>query len=317
MSSIAIITDAACDLPARFIEDNNIFILPFNVITQEGAVIDNATPSGKLALYASHIKGKSQDFAQTAVLPAHEIESFFFQRIVLHFESAIFISVSASRSEMFAQMQSAWNQMSVKAYQLRRDNGMVGNFKLYVIDSNSMGPGQGLLAYAAVAAVKASQQFDQVVRFIEKTRRTIFTYAVAEDLLYAYTRAKSKNEKSITWSKYALANVLNLKPILRFHMGKSGTVGRGHGFNGALAQVLEHIETALRNNQVLVNMINVSYSGDLQDIESLPEYLRIKAVAAKRGVELMLSHMSVTLAVHIGEKALMIGFATESSDWNS
>jgi DegV family protein with EDD domain len=316
MSSTAIIVDAACDLPASYIAQNNIFVLPFNVITKAGAVIDDGTVHCKLALYASHIKGKSQDFAQTAVLPSHEIESFFFKHIALKFDSAIFISVASSRSEMHKTVRDAWNDMTVNAYSLRRNNGLDGAFDLRIIDSNTLGPGQGLLTYAAVAAIKASKNINKIVEFIEKTRSTIFTYGVPDDLLYAYTRAKSKNENSVTWGKYVLGNALNLKPIVRFYDGDSASVSRGRGVSGAFEKITAHIENKLRNNKIRIDMINVSYSGDLQEFETSSKYLQLKAVAQQCGVNVFLSHMSVTLAVHFGEKAVMIALGALTSDLN-
>jgi DegV family protein with EDD domain len=315
MTSIAIIVDAACDLPASFIQQHNVFVMPFNVVTDSACVKDDGLPQTKLRLYKSHIINKTLDFARTDILLPNEIESFFFEHIVFNYDSAVFITVSASRSEMFSTMQSTWKHMSIKCFQLRREKGLQANFNLEIIDSGTMGPGQGLLAYAAVAAVKTGGSITDVVHFVQKIRGTIYIYGVASDLLYAYTRAKAKNENSITWGKYALASTLNLKPILRFHDGDSTTVGRGRGFDGAFKQITSHLRKKLAQG-LRVNRINVSYSGDLVDIEQSSDYIDLITSAKKCGVAILLSNMSVTLAVHIGEKAIMVAFCAESSDFS-
>jgi DegV family protein with EDD domain len=316
MTSIAIIVDAACDLPASFIQQNNVFILPFNIFTKSACLKDDALPETKLRLYKSLIHNKTIDFAKTDVLPSHEIEQFFFENIVFNFDSALFITVAASRSEMFQTMQSAWNTMSVKCFQERRIRDLSGNFNLHIVDSGTMGPGQGLLTYAAVAALNKTSDVNEVLRFLKAISSTIFTYGVASDLLYVYTRAKAKNEHSITWGKYALATSLGLKPVLRFHLGNSTTCGRGRGFDGALLKVIEHLKLKLEQG-LRINLVNVSYSGKLEDIESSSIYLALVGYAKNCGVEVMLSLMSVTLAVNIGENAIMVAFATESSDFNA
>jgi DegV family protein with EDD domain len=316
MSSIAIIVDAACDLPAAFIQRNNVFVLPFNIYTESSCVLDDALPATKLWLYESHVRNKTLDFARTDVLSDREIESFLLDKIVFNFDGAVFISVSASRSEMFKTMQSVWNNMSITCFQERRARELTAHFNLKIIDSGAMGPGQGLLAYAAIAATKKSNNIDEVARFLKSVSNTIFTYAVASDLLYAYTRAKAKNEHSITWGKYALATSLGLKPVLRFYQGNSTTVGRGRGFDGALSKVIEHLKQKLKQG-LRINRINISYSGDLNDIELSNDYLALVGFAKNHGVDVMISHMSVTLAVNIGEKAIMVAFASESSDFNA
>jgi DegV family protein with EDD domain len=315
MKPIAIIVDAACDLPASFIQQNNIFVIPFNIFTNDGCVKDDALPQSKLRLYKSHIVNKSLDFARTDVLLENEIENFFLDHIVFNFDSAIFITVSASRSDMFKTMHSAWKNMSIKCFQLRRQKGLTAPFNLQMINSGSMGPGQGLLTYAAVQAVKNGRDINDAIKIVKALRTKIFTYAIANDLLYAYTRAKQKNENSITWSKYALASALNLKPIMHFYAGESTTVGRGRGFEGALSKVIAHLKLKLKEG-IEINQINVSYSGDLKDIEESNDYLTLVGAAKTYGVEVMLSHMSATLAVNIGEKAIMLAFCAESSRFN-
>lgn len=315
MTSIAIIVDAACDLPDSFIQQHNVFVMPFNVLTSNGCVKDDGLIQTKLRLYKSHVINKTLDFARTDVLLPNEIETFFFEHIVFNYDSAIFITVAASRSEMFNTMQSTWKHLSIKCFQLRREKGLQANFKLEILDSGTMGPGQGLLAYAAVAAIKTGGSITDVLHFVQKIRGTIYIYGVASDLLYAYTRAKAKNENSITWGKYALASTLNLKPILRFYNGDSTTVGRGRGFDGAFKQVAIHLKKKLTQG-LRVNRINVSYSGNLSDIEQSSDYLELVESAKRCGVIVLLSHMSVTLAVNVGEKAIMIAFCAESSDFS-
>ena len=310
MTKIAIIVDAACDLPAAFIAENKLFVLPFNVLTADKSVLDNGTPQSKEALYQSHIRNKSSDFATTAVIPTYEIESYFYQHIVFKFDAAIFISVSASRSLMFEQMQQAWTGMAVSVFGQRQKQGLSGKFDCHIVDSKNMGPGQGLLAYAAVAALKVSQDVQQVLQFVERTRDTLFTYGVADDLLYVYTRAKQKNENSITWGKYTLANVLNLKPILRFHAGQSSTVGRGRGFEGALEQVVSHVQAKLVASDVRIALINVSFAGDLEVFMQSQQWKRLEHIAMLHHVALFLSHMSVTLAVHVGADAIMLAVSS-------
>jgi DegV family protein with EDD domain len=310
MSSTAIIVDAACDLPESLLKHEHLYILPFNILSGTSVVLDDGDFNCKLSLYDTHLRGKRPEYASTKVLSEHNITTFLNSHVLFKYDSAVFITVSSSRSEMFKTMQALWHKTALACTEERRKKGLNPYFQFEIIDSKTIGPGIGLLAYAALAAVKQQKSAAEITHFVDKTARTVYAYGIASDLLYVYTRAKLKNENSINWGSYTLGNLLNIKPILGFRLGESANVGRARGFDKAWKKVVWHLRTRMATG-LRIHVVNISYSGDIAQFENNIDLLRLKASAAKRGVTVLLSQMSLTLALHIGQDAVMVAYSSD------
>jgi fatty acid-binding protein DegV len=124
---------------------------------------------------------------------------------------------------------------------LRRDNGIKAGFELEIIDSATLELGQGLLAYTAALLRESNYSLLDLKSKLMNLRCSVFIYDIPDDLLYMYTRAKEKNENSITWGKYTLATMLSLKPIIKFNFGESVAISRAKGLDKGIAKILEHL----------------------------------------------------------------------------
>ncbi len=206
--------------------------------------------------------------------------------------------------------------MAVRCFQIRRDNGLRGNFKFEVIDSRNLGPGHGLVAYATTAARNAGKTFEQITPFVKNSCSRVYTYGYISDLLYVYTRAKARNEQTITLSKFLAARILGLKPILKFHDGNSSIVGKASTLVNAFEQLCTHLKTKLRQG-LLIDTIIASYSGTLTDITQLPQYASLEQLAKQLGVRIMLTKMSVAVAIYLGEKAFLISYSADESTFSN
>jgi fatty acid-binding protein DegV len=317
MKKIAIIVDAACDLPLELVDNDCVFILPFNIeiISSKICAKDDGKEMTKLSLYDSHIYNKSADFARAVSISPHEVEIYFFEHILLKFDGAVFLSTSSARSDVLGVVQTAWTEMSVKAYQFRRDNHLEGNFLFHCVDTKTIGPGCGLLAYVALEASKKIEDLDKFLNYVDQQTSRIHIYGVATDLLYAYTRAKFLNEHHITWGKYALSNILGIKPILGFRNGSLSTVGRTKSFELGVQQINQHLLLMLKQG-LRVDLINASFSGNLNDLYEAADFSLLQKKCRKYGVKLNLCQMSTTVALHSGVGTFMAAFCAESSRFN-
>jgi fatty acid-binding protein DegV len=197
---------------------------------------------------------------------------------------------------------------------LRRDNGIKAGFELEIIDSATLEPGQGLLAYTAALLRESNYSLLYLKSKLMNLRRSVFIYDIPDNLLYMYTRAKEKNENSITWGKYTLATMLSLKPIIKFNFGESVAISRAKGLDKGVAKILEHL-TQKVNSGLLIKAVIISFSGDLNKIKSLLEYNQFRDYAKQLNVDLVLCKMSLTIAINLGENAFMAAFAAESSQF--
>ncbi len=312
MKKIAIVVDAGCNLPSDFISKYDIIVVPFHISTQHGYLIDDQNPQTIDAMYERHLRDKSDDYAKSIPLLSDELESFFLEKVVLQYDQAIFLTLASSRSLMNKNITDAWFGISTKCFKLRRDNGIKAGFELEIVDSASLGPGQGLLAYSAALLRENNYSLLDLKSKLMNLRRSIFIYGIPDDLLYMYTRAKQKNENSITWGKYTLAAMLNLKPIIKFNFGDSVAISRAHGIDKGIAKILEHL-TQKVDSGLYIKAVVISYSGELNKIKLLATYDQFLDYAKQRNVDVLLCKMSLTIAINLGENAFMAAFAAESS----
>jgi DegV family protein with EDD domain len=315
MNKIAIIVDAGCNLPSEFIDKYDIIVVPFHIATQHGYLIDDQNPQAIDALYERHLRNKSDDYAKSIPLFTDELETFFLEKIVLKYDQAIFLTLASSRSELNKNISDAWFGISTKCFKLRRDNGLRSGFELEIIDTATLGPGQGLLAYTAALLRENNYTLLDLKSKLMNLRRSVFIYGIPDDLLYMYTRAKAKNENSITWGKYTLATMLSLKPIIKFNFGESVAISRAKGLDKGVAKILEHVTEKIEHG-LFIKMVVLSFSGDLNKIKSLIEYNRFLDFARQRQVDVMICKMSLTIAINLGENAFMAAFAAESSQFD-
>jgi DegV family protein with EDD domain len=315
MKKIAIIVDAGCNLPSEFIDKYDIIVVPFHIATQHGYLIDDQNPQLIDDLYERHLRNKSNDYAKSIPLFTDELEAFFLEKVVLKYDQAIFLTLAASRSELYKNISDAWFGISTKCFKLRRDNGIKAGFELEIIDSASLGAGQGLLAYTAALLRENNYALFELKSKLMHLRRSIFMYGVPDDLLYMYTRAKEKNENSITWGKYTLATMFSLKPIIKFNFGESVAVSRAKGLEKGIEKILDHLTNKL-NDGLFVKAVVVSFSGDLNKIKSMLAFNRFCDYAKQKQVDVMLCKISLTVAINLGENAFLAAFAAESSHFD-
>lgn len=316
MNKIAIIVDASCSLPPGFKARHDIIVVPFHIATQHGYLIDDQNPDTIDALYEKHLRDKSDDYAKSIPLLTDELETFFLEEVVLKYDRAVFLTISSTRSELNKHVNEAWFGISTKCFKLRREHGIKTGFELEVIDSATLGPGQGLLAYAAALLRQNNYSLLELKSKLMSLRRSVFIYGVIDDILYMYTRAKQKNENSITWGKYTLATMLGLKPIIRFNFGESLAVSRGKGLERSIEKVLNHLSVKIEDG-LIVKAVVLSFSGDLDIVQDMVCYQQFCETAKQTHINVLLCKMSLTVAINVGENAFLAAFTAENSQFSN
>lgn len=316
MKKIAIIVDAVVNLPHELIAEHGIFVVPFHIATKQGFHLDQYHADKIEQQYDKHLRNKSEDYAKSVPLFADEIESLFLEKIVTQYDQAIFITIASSRSELHKHVTDAWFAISTKCFKIRRELGLKLGFELEIIDSGTVGPGQGLLAYAASEMVKQGHGLHEIKAKLLTLRRNTYIYGIPDDILYMYTRAKEKNENSITWGKYTLATMFDLKPIIQFNFGESNAIGRAKGMDVGMSKIFNHLSQKIREG-LLVDALVISFSGNLNTIKATIDFNQLCDLAKQKNIQVMLCKMSLTMAINLGENAIMAAFAADSSVFES
>lgn len=312
--STCIAVDSACDLPRSFVDAHNIRILPITLKLGDQNFLDTRDPRRTVQLYAGgHLEKHAS--AESEPVSAEEISEILEKELVANYDNVLAIAISSKRSDIYKNLLAAVYASTPKFKELRKEYGKPTNFKIRVIDSETLFAGQGLLIYEAVRLLKQEQlSLRELSERLEKLRPSILSYLVPDSLYHLKSRASAKGDRSISWLGYQVGNMLDIKPIVEARDGLTAAVGKVRGFDEGLDNLFSRARNAIEEG-LSINAINMSYAGDPKTIEATPAYRSFKAFAKTRGVTTLLSVMSSTAAINVGPGAFCLAFAVrEASD---
>lgn len=293
--SIAIVADAACDLPRDFITSRKIEILPIHLRFGDQTVTDVRDPSLAMKFYRTYIEHKDID-AETTPFSPQETTSFF-KRLLAHHERVICITITRERSKIYEHAVYAANHLK----------SADGKSAIHVIDSNSLFAGQAVVVAAAADLAAEGATFEQITRQIEPLPSVVQAYAVPEDLYYIRARARKRGDKSVGFLQYLAGQALDIKPIIHARGPHTDVVEKMRGFDQAVAAVFDKAIAIIKQG-LRVPLLTLSYAGNPKEVVGFPRYRELAATAKSHGVQLLIAVMSPTGGVYLGPGALTLGF---------
>jgi DegV family protein with EDD domain len=308
MTTTCIAVDSACDLPHQFIDQNNIKILPINLRLGNKLFRDNRDPMRTIQIYNSKRLEKNFN-AESEPASVQEITTLIEKDLALQFDNILAITISSKRSDVYRNIRESVFVSSNKFKQARDRQGRTLPLRIRVIDSEALFPGQGLLAYEANRLIKSElQPITTVISQLEAMKSHIRGFLLPESLYYLKNRAKRKGDNSVSWLSYGIGSLLNIKPIIEAYQGETATVDKAKGFSEGLENLFARAKRAI-DNGLCIKAINMSYAGNPNCIESLPQYGDFLNYANRHSVTTLLSVMSTTAAVNVGPGAFSLAFA--------
>lgn len=302
-----VVVDPSCDLPRSFIDEHGIIVLPGLLEFGDKELMDVRDAHETLAMYRRYIADRSLE-SRSRALGIDRIRDIFLDELVLKYDRIVVLCVSATRGRVFSHATQA-SYAILQGYRQRRESaGIDESFALRVLDTGSVGPGQGVLAHEAVRLIETeSPPFEKLRRTIKDMTRRVVCMLVPNDLYYLRFRASSKGEQSLGGTAYHLGNILGVKPILRMQQGASQVAGYVRGFERGVSRVLENAREAMSRGHV-GSVVAMSFGGDPRVIRDLTAYQEFETYAAMQRCELHLSVMSATLAVNVGPGAFALAY---------
>src|SRR5690606_25794115 len=207
-----IAVDSACDLPRSFIDNHGICILPITLKLGDRTFLDTRDPRRTVQLYASKMLEKHFAAETEPVSPQGISDLMEQQELALKYDTVLAITISSKRSEIFKNIRESVFLSTQKFREMRKERGLNGPFKIRVIDSETLFPGQGLLVYEAVRLLKkGALSSREIVTRLEELRQNIRSYMVPDSLYHLKNRASAKGDNSVNWLTYQIGNVLDIK----------------------------------------------------------------------------------------------------------
>lgn len=306
---IGIVVDSACDLPAEFLQQHEITVLPIGVHLDGETLVDDRSPEVRQRFLDENL-GTRGHAAETEPYSAEQIRDLFFGRLVLDYDCVFCLTIASSRSPIHANASRA-SYAILKDYRpIRQAAGVPGPFLMRVIDTENLFAAQAVTAIEAVRLRAEGRNPGQIRERLEFLARHTYGYMLPRDLYYLRARAQKKGDRSVGWLSAALGTALDIKPLLRGHRGDTGPVAKLRGFEHGAEQLFGHVRRRVETG-LLAPTLCVSYGGDLAEMAALPGYAALKETCAAHAVEVHESPMSMTGMINVGTGAITLGFAAE------
>jgi DegV family protein with EDD domain len=309
---IGIVMDATCDLPRRFIDDNQLTILPITIRIDGHTFVDVREPAAMEDYYLGEV-GKRGYAAETEPLPIDAIREMFLGRLVLDYDAVFCLTVTSSRSPIFANATQASFAVLSNYREIRQAAGNNSPFLMRVIDTRSLFAGQGVSAVEATRMIAADANPGQIRERLSELSAQTYAYALPRDLHYLHARGRKEGDRSVGLLSATLGTALDIKPILRCFQGETRPVAKARGFEQGAEMLFSHAVAAIERG-LLVPTLCVSYGGDLAELEALPGYAALAVACADHEVMLYSTVMSITGMVNVGTGAVTLGYAAAADD---
>lgn len=306
-----IAVDSSCDLPAQFIKEHNIEVLPICIKHAGGEQLDYRNTKSTLQFYQGHSREKYA-LAQSEPLSVDAMTDILRQRLLPNYDLVQIITINSKKSEVFKRVSEAALVNEPRFREMVELEPRRPPFRIRLYDSMSMFTGHALLVYELVKRLKLDKMsLNRSIRDIDRMRDEVYGYIIPNDLSYMRERRHMrKSNHRISWLSFQIASTLNLRPIVQLHRGRTEKIGTGKGFWGGLDKLFTHVRLQI-DQGLTSDVITMSYGGPLEEIKQHPSLAEFRDYCHQKGLKTMLSMMSMTGSVNVGPGAFALAFATD------
>lgn len=226
---IALVTDSIADLPADYVLNNQIHVLPMNILIDKTSYIDKITIQSNRLFELT----KKQNERATSSQPTLKTVESLFSFLETRYESILVITVAGKLSGTYHTVK--------KAAKHRR----AANTKIEVIDSKLNSAAQGLLIMRANEWIQSGIGFEELVRKI-RSRRNQFKILVSVDDLNPMIESGR-----IPQSVGKIAKKVNLKPIVSLNQDGEGKLSNfTFSLEGNERKIVQHLKKMHKKNRI-------------------------------------------------------------------
>lgn len=309
--SFCLVADVSCDLPSQYLSHPQLRLLPTHIFTGKERFVDTRNAAETERFYLTNLASPDAVQGRSEPMTADEMLAAFNHHLALNFDNALGVFVASSRSAIYVRAKSALARARIQAYATRAKAGKFQPLQADCLDSQSL-----FAAYAAQVLdlldyVERGESMMTLIERQQKIAKSTYGYFAPGDVSYILRRAAFKGEKSVSALAGFAAKSLSIIPIIQGHLGKTAPVGRKFGKVKVREALLQMAVRSMQQGLLLSKHVCLSYSGDLQDISSMPAYAHLLAVAKKAHVKVHLAQMSMTGSVNVGPDGLCLGMVAK------
>ena len=276
--SVRIVIDSTADLP--FSEEGKFTIVPLTIRFGEQEYIDGVSMTSR-EFYEKLIES---DVLPTTSQASPADFSRVFKEIVRAGDTAVVITVS---SKLSGTCQSA--TIAAQDYP----------GKIFVVDSNSVALGSGILAQQALRLAEYGLSAEEIARRITQERENVRLIALLDTL--EYLKRGGRISKSVAFA----GGLLNIKPVICIREGVIEVLGKARGSRQGNNLLVKEIEQA--GGVDFSKPLMLGYTGISDAL--LQKYIADSAFLWESNIDtLPLTVVGSVVGTHAGPGAVAVAF---------
>ncbi|MGN0165714.1 MAG: DegV family protein [Lachnospiraceae bacterium] len=192
---LRITTDSVCDLPFGMLEEYDIDVIFFHIVTENGRFLDRDE------MTADNVFEHMDNGGFKAESESPSIQEYvdFFRKNLRKYEKIIHITIGGNISKAYKNAAEAILRMG--------NNGE----RVLLVDSETLSTGMGLLAVSGAEMVRKGLEANTIFRQLELMKKRISTTFIVPDLMYFYLNDKTKLLTVKIFDLFQLHPVLTIK----------------------------------------------------------------------------------------------------------
>lgn len=268
-------TDSTADLPLNIIEKYNIKIVPLSVRFDDEEFL-NLTPKE----FYDKLEASTTLPITSQVPPERFIDAF--RSVLDKGDKIICVTIGSNASGTY---QSACIAKET-----------INSEDIILIDSNSLCLGTGLIVVKIAKMLEEGQSIDAIMETAK-----FYTNNKIEHLFCVDTMKYLKKGGRVKASKAAIAEVLNIKPVLIVEDAITVPFGKVRGRNKVISYYVDHINNNIDREKT--EFIMVGHSQDRAFADKMVEALRTEVDFQK---EIIVSEIGAVVGTHAGPGVLSV-----------
>ena len=285
MRDYIIITDSACDLSPKMVEELGVGVIPLE-FQLKGKSYFNYPDEREISTKEFYRIVREGESATTSQVTVHRYTDYF-EEVLKHGRDVLYIAFSSGLS-------GSCNSAKVAAQELQAkypDN------RVEVVDSLCASLGQGLYVYHAVQEKKKGKSIDQVIQWLEENKLNLCHWFTVDDLNHL------KRGGRINAATALFGTMLAIKPVM--HVDDEGRlipVSKARGRKASLTALVDRMEaTAI---DPAGQTVFISHGDCLEDAEFVAGEVR-----RRLGVETVhINYVGPVIGNHSGPGTMALFF---------
>lgn len=285
--SIALVTDSIADLPMAYMDENQIHMMPLNLVFDGSTYLDKITMTPEV-FYP--LLDQVEEYPKSAQPNLKVLENYL-GTIASHYDKIIVITV--------AKAQSGTNSIFEKAADRFRMEGK----DITVIDSKQNSGAEGLLVMKAAELIREGRDYSAIVEEINGLRDRTKILVSVNTLKYMVRSGRLKKVAGFAGS------IMNLKPVVSLdEEGKGSIAAKAFSEKSNTDKILKIMKADEKNKKI------TRYSIVHANAEERAQELKSRCVSLLGYEPLYIMNISTIVGMSAGVGTVAVSYMCEKGE---